>query len=115
MAWPADQSPHWIQAVAIRSPQHNAIAWSYKLLSADEQMLFQRMAVFVNGCQLAAVEALCYPTDNLSLPTLDVITALIDQNLVQRIDQGEQEPRLSLLETIREFALEMLHASREIS
>lgn len=91
-----------------------AIAWSYDLLSPEEQTLFRRLAVFVNGCQLEAIEALGAAFGDLSLPVLDVITALIDQSLVQRIDQGEQEPRLLLLETIREFALERLVASGEL-
>lgn len=90
------------------------IAWSYELLSADEQKLFRRMAVFVNGCQLAAIEALGAAFDDLSSPVLDVITALLDQSLVQSLEQGEQEPRLFLLETIREFVLEMLESSGEL-
>lgn len=89
----------------------NALTWSYELLSSEEQRLFQWMAVFANGCQVEAIEALCSIPGTFTRPPLDVITALIDQNLVQRIDQDEQEPRLALLETIREFALEMLHAS----
>ena len=35
------------------------IQWSYDLLSAQEQQLFQRLSVFVNGCELSAVEAIC--------------------------------------------------------
>jgi non-specific serine/threonine protein kinase len=34
----------------------NAIAWSHDLLSADEQALFRRLAVFAGGCILEAAE-----------------------------------------------------------
>jgi predicted ATPase len=37
----------------------NTIAWSYHLLSAQEQRLFRRLSVFVGGCTLEAVEAVC--------------------------------------------------------
>src|SRR5207253_3657945 len=37
----------------------NTIAWSYQLLDAQEQRLFQRLSVFVGGCTLEAVEAIC--------------------------------------------------------
>src|SRR6516225_3022203 len=36
----------------------NTIAWSYDLLSAQEQQLFRRLGVFVGGCTLDAVEQL---------------------------------------------------------
>lgn len=91
-----------------------AIAWSYDLLSTAEQQLLRRLAVFVNGCQLEAVEALCAACGDVEQPVLDIITSLLDQSLIQRVDQGEEEPRLLLLETIREFALEMLSASGEL-
>jgi len=86
----------------------NTITWSYDLLSAEEQMLLRSMAVFVGGCQLEALEALCLELGGFSVSILDSITHLIDHSLVHVINRGEQEPRLILLETIREFALEML-------
>ena len=35
------------------------VDWSYELLGRDEQTLFARVAVFVGGCTLEAVEAVC--------------------------------------------------------
>jgi predicted ATPase len=88
----------------------NTIGWSYQLLDADEQQLFQRLAVFVGGCTLEAIEAVCaaLDTDVAALPVLDGVTSLIDKSLLQHTEQESQEPRLMMLETIREYALETL-------
>jgi predicted ATPase len=91
-----------------------AITWSYDLLSSEEEKLFQYLAVFVGGCQLEAIEALCTALGDLSIPALDSVTQLVDKNLLQRSKQEEQEPRLVMLETIREFALEKLATSEKM-
>ena len=70
------------------------IAWSVDLLSEEERDLFERLAVFSGGCSLEAAEAVC-ETD------IDRLQALVGRNLVR--SDGE---RLTMLETIREFALE---------
>jgi predicted ATPase/class 3 adenylate cyclase len=77
------------------------IAWSYELLTADEQRLFVRLAVFGDGCSLGAAEEVCEAD-------LDTVTALIDKSLLRR--EGD---RYSMLETIGEYALEQLEASNE--
>jgi predicted ATPase/transcriptional regulator with XRE-family HTH domain len=96
----------------------DAIAWSYDLLGADEQVLFRRLAVFVGGWTLDAAEAVCadsatiqQPTTN-SQPILDGLTALLDQSLLYQ-EEVYGEPRFTMLETIREYALEQLEAHGE--
>ncbi len=86
------------------------IAWSYDLLSASEQCLFRRLAVFAGGFGLAAAESVC-PGERPS--ALDTVAALVDQSLVQRITPDGVEPRFALLETIGEFALDRLVDSGE--
>ena len=91
----------------------NTIAWSYHLLSAQEQRLFRLLAVFVGGCTLEAVEAICEALGDETGKVFDGVASLIDKNLVQQRAQREEEPRLVMLETIREYGLECLESARE--
>jgi tetratricopeptide (TPR) repeat protein len=96
------------------------IAWSYELLNDDEQGLFQRLGVFVGGCTLeAASEVLSFElrvmneeaeqlkTQTSELKTLEGLAALVDKSLLRQSADGD-EPRFTMLETIREYALERL-------
>jgi predicted ATPase/DNA-binding XRE family transcriptional regulator len=90
-----------------------AIEWSYNLLSLSEQILFRRIGVFIGGCSLTAVERVCNADGALGGDVLDVVTALIDQSLVQQHEGVGGEPRLLMLETLREYSVEQLHAAGE--
>jgi predicted ATPase/DNA-binding CsgD family transcriptional regulator/class 3 adenylate cyclase len=93
----------------------HTIAWSYNLLNAEEQQLFRRLSVFIGGCTLEAIEAIhvTLETDPGVVQVLDEVASLIDKSLLQRTEQEENESRLSMLETIREYALECLSESGE--
>jgi predicted ATPase len=90
-----------------------AMDWSYDLLSAAEQKLFRRLSVFVGGCNLEGVEAVCDTKRDLDLDLLDGMASMVDKSLVQQIEQGKGESRFVMLETIREYALEKLEDSGE--
>lgn len=90
-----------------------AIDWSYDLLSAGEQRLFRRLSVFVSGCTLEAVEAVCNTKGDMELDGLDGMASLVDKSLLQRVERGEGESRFVMLDTIREYGLERLVASGE--
>jgi predicted ATPase/DNA-binding NarL/FixJ family response regulator len=91
------------------------IAWSYELLSTQEQQLFRRLSIFVGGCTLEAVEAISAALGNGAESALDTVASLVDQSLLQRMEQeAQEEPRFVMLETIREYGLERLAASGEI-
>ena len=90
-----------------------AMDWSYDLLSAAEQKLFRRLSVFVGGCNLEGVEAVCDTKGDLDLDLLDGMASMVDKSLVQQVEQAKGESRFVMLETIREYALEKLEASGE--
>jgi predicted ATPase len=90
------------------------LEWSYQLLTPEEQSLFRRLSVFVSGCSLLAIEALRDAIGLQSEPLLDAITSLLSQSLLQSQPQiGSMEQRLTMLETIREYAVECLQSSNE--
>jgi predicted ATPase/class 3 adenylate cyclase len=88
-----------------------AIAWSYDLLDDGARRLADRLSVFRGGFDLEAAERVCGPADEIGGDVVDRIGELVDQSLV-RPDDGT-EPRFTMLETIREFAAEMLAARDE--
>ena len=90
-----------------------AIDWSYGLLSSGEQTLFRRLSVFVSGCTLEAVEAVCNTKADLELDVLEGVASLVDKSLLQRVERGKEESRFVMLDTIREYGLERLAASGE--
>jgi predicted ATPase len=90
-----------------------AIDWGYDLLSVAEQKLFRRLSVFVGGCNLESVEAVCDTKGDLDLDLLDGMASMVDKSLVQQVEQGKGESRFVMLETLREYALEKLEASGE--
>jgi len=94
----------------------NTIEWSYQLLNAWEQRLFRRLSVFVGGCTLLAAEAVCTFPDGGEGDVLDGVASLIDKSLLKLMEQageGSEETRLLMLETIREYGLEVLAARGE--
>ncbi|MEZ4681483.1 MAG: tetratricopeptide repeat protein [Caldilineaceae bacterium] len=90
------------------------IAWSYELLTPDEQTLFRRLAVFVDGFTLEAAQAVANADDALTLDIVDGITSLIDKNLLRQVEAADSEARFGMLETIREYGLEQLEVKAEI-
>ena len=81
-----------------------AIDWSYDLLAVPEQRLFRRLSVFLGGCTLEAVEAVCDAKKDLGVDVLDGMSSMVDKSLVRQTEQADGEPRFVMLETIREYA-----------
>jgi predicted ATPase/class 3 adenylate cyclase len=82
----------------------NTIEWSYSLLSETEQVLFSRLSVFTGGCTFEAGEAVCNPDGDLDL--LEGMASLVEKSLLRQ--EGDEEPRFVMLETIREYGIELL-------
>jgi DNA-binding CsgD family transcriptional regulator/tetratricopeptide (TPR) repeat protein len=89
---------------------HDAIAWSYGLLAADEQRLFRHLAVFAGGWTLESAAAVSELPLTEAIPRLE---RLVEQSLVRPLER-EGGPRFTMLETIRAFGLERLTESDEI-
>ena len=83
-----------------------AIDWSYQLLGSREQAAFARFAVFAGGATLEDAEAI---TD----ADLDTLDGLVRKHLLRRSAGPGSEARLLMLETVREYARELLDAAQD--
>jgi predicted ATPase/DNA-binding XRE family transcriptional regulator len=99
----------------------DATRWSYDLLDPGEQKLFSRLGVFAGGCTITAAEAVCNAQGDFPLKVSKGLSALVTKSLVNEQRPGPKErqivlrdeQRYTMLQTIREFALERLHESGE--
>ena len=91
----------------------STIEWSYTLLAPSEQRLFARLSIFVGGCTLEAAEDVCTPEGDLDSDLFDGISSLVEKSLLRLPQASQVETRFSMLETIREYALERLEESSE--
>ena len=80
--------------------------WSHELLDLDEQRLFASLAAFSGGVTLDAAETVCEAN-------LDNLTSLVEYSLLSTTMDVDGAPRFSMLETVREYALERLSARDE--
>ncbi|HKN64268.1 MAG TPA: BTAD domain-containing putative transcriptional regulator [Gaiellaceae bacterium] len=86
------------------------LEWSHGLLDDAERTLFARLAVFVGGWTLEAAEAVCGED---GIDVFETLASLVDESLVRPVRRPTGEPRFRMLETIREYAGELLEASGE--
>ncbi len=85
--------------------------WSYDLLSAEEQALLRRLAVFYDGFTLEAAEEVCAGETLPSFEVLDLLGHLVEASIVTF--EAEIRPRYRLLETVRQYALDKLVEAAE--
>jgi predicted ATPase/DNA-binding SARP family transcriptional activator len=94
------------------APRHQqtlrmTLDWSYDLLDADAQRLFAQLGVFAGGCTLASAESVCRVEGSV----LEGLAALVDESLVTQ--RESDEPRFTLLQLVRDYALERLSGSAD--
>ena len=99
----------------------DTVAWSHDLLNPADQALFRRLAVFAGGCSLEAVEAVCGSgaDEEVASGVVESLASLVDNSLLVARSQSfghqqHEELRFTMLETIREYALERLTSSGEL-
>jgi non-specific serine/threonine protein kinase len=100
-------------------PRHQtlqaAIDWSYILLTAEEQTLLRRLAVFAAGFTLDMAEAVCSGAGIVQGQILNLLSSLVRKSLVVAETTSRAQARYRLLETIREYALSKLAAAGEVT
>jgi len=89
----------------------STIQWSYDLLEPEHQRLFARLGTFRGGWMLESAELVCGP--GLDIEVLEGLATLVDHSVVRQAMVEDGQPRFSMLETIREFALERLASTGE--
>ncbi len=87
------------------------IDWSYRLLTPAEQQLFREAAVFSGGCTLEAMEAVCGCGGSDGIDVMDTLASLVDKSLLS-VDEHATGKRFVMFESLREYGLELLDASR---
>jgi len=91
------------------------IAWSYGLLNDSEKLVFARLGIFSGGCDLEAAESVCKELlDRSNLSVLDAVSSLVEHNLLVAKTAPNGDPRIQMLEVVREFAVETLVENFEL-
>ncbi len=103
----------------------DTISWSYNLLSPTEQTWFARLGVFSGGWSLEAVAKMMQAIGSVqyqdqtqgdtssTASAVDLLERLVDNSLLVRLSVTAEQMRFTLLDTLREYALELLNARGE--
>src|SRR5437660_9000520 len=102
---PLDQPAH-------QRTMRATLQWSYAMLTEGEQALFRRLAVFAGAADVDAIAAVCEAAGPLDGDVVVMIAGIIDMSLVQR-ESSDRELQLTMLDTVREVAAEMLRRAGE--
>ena len=78
------------------------VEWSYRLLDAAERRAFRTLGAFVGGFDAIAAEAVAPDA------TVERLVRLVDKSLVTVVETPSSPTRYGLLETVRQYALELL-------
>ncbi|MFL5758867.1 MAG: DUF4062 domain-containing protein [Thermomicrobiales bacterium] len=101
-------------APARHQTMRNTISWSYDLLTPDQQALFRRLWIFSGGFTIKAIEAITRMAGPRDIEVIGGVEALIEASLLQTDGGIYGEPRFSMLQTLRDFALERARDNGEI-
>ncbi len=97
---------------------YKTITWSYDLLTIQEQRFFRQISIFVRGCTIEAVAAVCGRQGNrqgeLEIDTFSLLARLLDHSLLRQEHPEAEDPRFVLLESVQEYGLERLREHNEM-
>jgi predicted ATPase/class 3 adenylate cyclase len=92
----------------------DTIAWSHELLSPALAAVFRRLSVFAGGCDLDALAAVAAGGACPGADPLELAAELQDLSLITVTEGADGEPRVGMLETIQDYALERLAEAGEL-
>ena len=89
-----------------------ALAWSHDLLKPDERKAFRRLSVFIGGATLDAAGQVCGLDD-----PVDTVASLVDKSLLHRRVRPDGVTEFLMLESLREYATELLveHGEEDVA
>lgn len=82
------------------------VDWSYDLLTKEERAVFRDLSVFEGGVTLDAIERIIVSESD----AIETLASLVNHSLIRQREDADGEVRFSMLETIREYARELLNA-----
>jgi predicted ATPase len=88
--------------------------WSHALLSAAQQRVFRRLAVFRGGCTLEAAQAVCSDAELDGWAVLDALGALTEKSMLIAPSPSSGNARFTQLESLHDYAHEQLRAAGEL-
>ncbi len=99
---------------ARQQTMEDAIAWSYELLTEQQQRCFRALGVFVGGWTLEAAEAVGIALGEMATEeSILTLAALVDASLVQAEITAGEAVRFGMLQLMRDYALQRLHTAGE--
>jgi predicted ATPase/transcriptional regulator with XRE-family HTH domain len=90
-----------------------ALGWSCALLDEAPRTLLRRLSVFAGSAPLEGLESVCQAAGALPGGVLPHLAVLLDQSLLQALPPDDAGPRVAMLESVREYAGELLAAAGE--
>ena len=89
------------------------LRWSCELLEPEPRALLRRLSVFAGSAPLDALDRVCEAAGGLG-GVLRRLATLADSSLMRRLPAEGTEPRVTMLESVREYAYELLAAAGEL-
>ncbi|HEY7143275.1 MAG TPA: BTAD domain-containing putative transcriptional regulator [Streptosporangiaceae bacterium] len=89
------------------------IEWSWSLATGPEQMVLRRLAVFADGCPLAAAEQVCAGQGVDRADVAVLLARLVDRSLVA-VSASAGQPRYRLLESVAAYGTQRLRERGEL-